>query len=209
MKNGGFTNAVNQGILWCGDMYKYIHLLNNDTEPFPDFLRILYDVMEREYVIGIASSARKLVTDSKQNIELFGADLIRGYQRMTNENEKLPDVIYTHWVPLCSAMIRTQMMREIGVLDKRMRTWCSDNDLCIRANFNGWNVALIPASRVLHIHQVTTGNTMGESGAGVIADQKILIEKMAGIKYAELMRELPLDCESDTWGKITFEVFKK
>ena len=27
--NSGFTTAVNQGILWCGDRYDYLHLLTN------------------------------------------------------------------------------------------------------------------------------------------------------------------------------------
>jgi len=42
-KNTGYTNATNQGILHCGDRFKYIHLLNNDTEPRKDFIKILLE----------------------------------------------------------------------------------------------------------------------------------------------------------------------
>src|SRR3990167_10948367 len=61
-ENSGFTNATNQGILWCGDRYDYIHLLNNDTEPEPGFLRILADFLNTNPVVGIAASVRILTT---------------------------------------------------------------------------------------------------------------------------------------------------
>jgi GT2 family glycosyltransferase len=205
-ENRGFTNAVNQGILACYDRYEYIHLLNNDTEPQHNFLKLLYDVMEADPVIGIAGSARILETDSPHNIELHGMDLIRGYQLCTNGN--IPnDIIFTHWVPLCSALIRYEMIQYIGLLDRRMKVWCSDNDYCIRANFNGWNVAVIPKSLVKHIHAATTNTVQGKYS--VQADQQVLLEKMSGFQYADLMTKLPLDCESNTWGKIEFTVNKK
>jgi GT2 family glycosyltransferase len=205
-ENKGFTNAVNQGILWCRDRFDYIHLLNNDTEPQPNFLKELVDVMEANPVIGIAGSIRILETDTPHKIELYGADLIRGYQQMCADASGLPDIIYTHWIPLCSALIRMETIRYIGLLDRRMKIWCSDNDYCIRSNFGGYNVALVPKSVVKHIHQATT-NTV-QSKYSVEADQRVLIEKMAGMQYAELMKQLPLDAEQKTYGKITFEVTK-
>jgi GT2 family glycosyltransferase len=206
--NGGFTNATNQGILWCSDKWGYLHMLNNDTEPRDNFIKILHDVMEADSTIGIASSAR--IHDKKQmgerNLELMGADLIRGYQRMTTETQDLPHVVKAQWVPLCSAMVRHSTIREIGLLDKRMITWCSDNDYCINALFRGWQVVVVPSSRVYHHHQVTTGT---KNQDGVSRDQQMLLQKLAGAQYASLMKEMPLDCENNTHGKITFEVYTK
>lgn len=207
-ENTGFTNAVNQGILWCGDRYDYIHLLNNDTEPEPDFIKILFDAMEKEPVIGIASSARIIENNAPNSLELCGADLIRGYQRCIDIDFK-HDVMFCHWVPLCSALIRHSLVREIGLLDKRMKIWCSDNDYCIRATFAGYNVALLPASRVRHAHAVTTDAIQKDGKYSPEHDQRILIEKMAGIQYAKLMQELPLDADQMTYGRLSFEVYKK
>jgi len=207
-ENKGFTAAANAGILWAGEMYDYVHLLNNDTEPEPSFLKLLLEVMEEQEVIGIAGSARILETDSQHKIELFGADLIRGFQVCTDGN--IPEkIIYTYWVPLCSALIRVKMIREIGILDKRMKIWCSDNDYCIRANFNGWNVALVVDSKVKHKHAVTTDSIQKEKKYSPEDDQRILIQKMAGVQYAELMQKLPLDADQKTFGKLTFEVYQK
>jgi GT2 family glycosyltransferase len=204
-KNSGYTNATNQGILWAGDRYKYLHLQNNDIEPEQDYIKKLYDVMEEDSVIGIASSVRILPSHPVHNIELYGVDLIRGYQQMTNGDIK-ERIIHTHWVPLCSALVRHETIRYIGLLDRRMIMWCSDNDLCIRCNFAGWNVSLVMDSRVIHHHNVTTGNS---NEAGVSRDQKVLLEKIANMQYAKLMNELPLDKESNTYGKLEFSIYKK
>lgn len=205
-KNLGFTGATNEGILACGERFRYIHLLNNDTEPRKDFIKQLYEIMEGDESIGIAASARILNNGSPHNLELFGADLIRGYQRMTSEDQELPDTMSVLWVPLCSALIRFSMIREIGLLDRRMRTWCSDNDFCATAVFRGWKVLLVPRSRVVHIHQVTTGT---QNIDGVKADQQVLLQKIANFQYADVLTKVPLDCESNTYGKLTFETYKK
>ena len=192
-KNKGFTGASNEGILYAQKLnYKYVHLLNNDTEPHKDFLKILYDALETYSEVGIAASSRKMVTDSPYCIELFGEDLIRGYQRICDETYNIPDIVYAHWIPLCSALLRMDMVREIGILDKHMKIWCSDNDFCIRCTFHGWHVALVAKSRVLHIHQVTTGKTDSEyQNKGVYKDQKVLLEKIANIKYV-IQRNSPV-----------------
>jgi GT2 family glycosyltransferase len=213
-ENTGYTNAINQGILWCGDRYKYVHLLNNDVTPRPDFLKILYDHMETHPETGIACSIRLTIEDGQKGIELYGVDLIRGHQTViydwdkpiTTENSKEEvDVIYCDWVPVCSALVRMEMARYIGILDRRFRNHCSDSDYCIRANQNGWNVALLTKSKVEHIHRVT----IDHHDIKPYDDQKLFIEKITGIKYQELFNRLPIDCELNTWGRLDFMKYTK
>lgn len=206
-KNSGFTAAVNSGILWASDGYEYVHLMNNDTEPHSDFLKALYDAMEAEPAIGIAGSVR-LIKDPKEGdcYEMTAADLVSGYQTFVTSLKDVPKLVHTYWVPLCSAMIRHSLIREIGLLDKNMRMWCSDNDYCIRAGFAGWNVTLVPASVVYHIHQATTGKNVHE---GVKKDQDVLMAKIMNVQYAVLLDKMPLDQGSRTYGKVDFKVYKK
>ncbi len=205
-KNQGFTGATNAGILWCSDRYDYIHLLNNDTEGQPDFLKVLVDVLEQNEAIGIAASSRIVDKDGKKVFELTAIDLVSGYQTYVESIKDLPELIHTYWVPLCSAMVRHSVIREIGLLDKHMRTWCSDNDYCIRANFAGYNTTLVAKSMVTHIHQATTGKA---SGVKVREDQEVLMKKIMNIDYAVLMDKLPLDHGSQTWGRPSFETYVK
>lgn len=205
-ENSGFTNAVNQGILWCGDRYDYIHLLNNDTKPEENFIKHLLDVMEANPAIGIAGSARRIIMkeNGKPYIENFGIDLISGHQMCTEAD--IPDeIVYVEWLPVCSALLRMEMIRYIGLLDRRMRNHCSDNDYCIRANLNGWNVALVPKSKVFHHQQLTTSLHKADPRS----DQEILLQKISGRAYAEFMKRLPLDAGSELYGKSQFLTYQK
>jgi len=205
-ENSGFTNAVNQGILWAQHRdYAYVLLLNNDTEPEKDFLKHLVDVMESDPTIGITASVRRHPKKKGEPIELCGSDIIRGFQYFTEESKLLKEPIPCNWIPLCSGLLRMDMVREIGLLDKRMRNHCSDTDYCFRAKFLNWKVMLVPKSVVVHHLSITTTS----NGILVDADQKIMLEKLAGLDSAKLMAAMPLDGERNLWGKLTFETYSK
>ena len=204
-ENSGFTAAANAGILWA--QYRncdYVLLLNNDTEPYLGFLQELVTAMELDEKIGIAASVRIHEGDVLK-AELYGADLIRGYQMFIDEKD-LPNIpLNTTWIPLASGLLRMSMVREIGILDKRFRNHCSDSEYCIRAKLNGWNVALVPTSRVKHHRSVTTS----ANNINVGNDQNKFIAKLAGMDVAQLMKEMPLDCESKSYGELIFNVVKR
>jgi hypothetical protein len=196
---------VNQGILWGKDRFDYVLLLNNDTIPQPGFLYELVKVMEADPTIGIAASVRKHVNRDPQCIELCGSDLIRGYQYFTDE-KSLPDIpIPCNWIPLCSGLLRMSMVREIGLLDKRYRNHCSDSAYCLYSKIRGWSVVMVPKSVVIHHLSVTTtaNNVMVDD------DQRKFLEILAGLPYQQIMASMPLDGEAKTWGRLTFEVYKK
>lgn len=205
-KNSGYTAATNEGILWA--QYRncdYVLLLNNDTEPEPGFLKELLDVLEADPKLGIAASVRKHINREPQCIELCGADIIRGYQYFTDE-KSLPDIpVPCNWVPLCCGLVRMDMIREIGYLAKKFRNHCSDSEYCFRAKVNYWGVVMVPRSVVIHHLSVTTK----ANNITVDADQKLFLEQLAGLEYQKLMQAMPLDGEAKTWGRLTFEVFKK
>lgn len=205
-ENGGFTHATNQGILWCSDRYDHILLLNNDTEPEPNFLSELLKVMETDENIGIVASIR-VHPNREQRYELCGSDLIRGYQYFVDDNDiaKAPDTMDVNWIPLCSGLLRMSMIREIGLLDKRFRNHCSDSSYCLWAKINHWKVILATKSRVVHHLSVTTTSNKVK----VEDDQRKFLEKLAGMDYAKIMAYMPLDGEAKTWGRLNFEVYKK
>ena len=200
--NLGFTGATNAGILWAQkEGFDYVHCLNNDTEPQPDFIKHQLEVMEAYTKIGICGSIRRY-PDGRR--ELCGADLIRGHQYFAPLD--MPDTpLDVTWLPICSSLIRMDMIREIGILDSRFRNHCSDSDYCIQAKMRGWKVILVPKSEVIHHLSVTTKAEGLDAGA----DQKLFIEKLAGLNYTMLMREMPLDCSTNTFGKLEFSTYKK
>jgi len=205
-ENSGFTNAANQGILWAQEKnYEFIHLLNNDTEPETDFIKHLLDAMTQNPVIGIASSSRlHKKEDGTSFVENHGLDLVRGHQ-LVSDKDLDKEIVFVEWLPTCSSLMRMEMIREIGLLDKRFRNHCSDAEYCIRANMNGWNVALVTKSRVLHHWSQTTM----ENNIDPANDQNKFVAKLAGLQYAELMKRMPLDCENKVYGRLQFMVYNK
>lgn len=205
-ENTGFTNAVNEGLLWAGDMYSYILVLNNDTNPYPDFLRVLVEFLDQNQEYGIASSVRVHQNrPPEQHYELYGVDLIRGFQAFCGDDNYPIDPVDCVMVPFCSVLLRVSMLREIGILDKRFHNHSSDTDLCIRAHLAGWKTAVIPESKVLHYLSVTT--TFKK--AKIKDDQNVMLDKLAGMGYAKLMSKIPLDIESKTYGAFKFEAYQK
>jgi len=205
-KNSGFTAATNAGFVWAQKRnYDYVVALNNDTEPCKDFIKLLHDCIEADDTVGIAGSVRKIPDIEGNNMEVFGADLIRGFQYFVSEAELKDELITCNWLPICSSIIRMDMIREIGILDKRFKNHCSDSYYCIWAKINGWKVIAVTASVVIHHRSVTTNFV----NAKVDNDQMKFLEILSGFHYAELMREFPLDCEAKTYGKIEFSVEKR
>ena len=205
-KNSGFTAASNEGILWA--QYRnadYVLLLNNDTEPELGFLQELLLVMEADPKIGIAASVRRHLKREGQPIELCGSDLIRGYQYFTEESKLPPHPIQCNWVPLCSGLMRMDMIREIGLLDKKFINHCSDSSYCLVAKIRKWDVVLVPKSVVVHHLSVTT------TACNIVVDddQRLFLEQLAGLDYARIMQSMPLDGEAGTYGRLTFEVYKR
>ena len=204
--NMGFTAAANTGILWAQVRNcDYVLLLNNDTEPYPGFLQELVLCLEANPAAGIAASVRIHPERGDANVELMGSDLIRGYQYFTDE-KSLPDIpIPANWIPLCSGLLRMDMVRDIGILDKRFRNHCSDSNYCIQAKMRGWGVLLVPTSKVIHHLSVST--TAAKISPD--KDQALFLEILSGYHYANLLREMPLDGEAKTFGQIAFSVYKK
>lgn len=200
--NLGFTGASNAGILWAQkEGFDYVHLLNNDTEPQPDFIKHQLEVMEADPKVGICGSIRRY-PDGRR--EMCGADLIRGHQYFAPID--MPDTpMDVNWLPLCSSLMRMDMIREIGILDSRFRNHCSDSDYCLQAKMRGWKVMLVPKSEVIHYLSVTTKAEGLDAGA----DQKLFLEKLAGLNNTMLMREMPLDVSTNTFGKLEFSVYTK
>jgi len=207
-KNLGFTGATNAGILWAMDRkYDYVLLLNNDTEPEPDFMRFLLEALFKDSEIGVAGSTR-IIYDKEGDplIENFGVDLISGYQAYTKDALD-KDRVYVAWLPVCSALIPMEVIKYVGLLDKRMKTYCSDNDFCMRAQALGYRIALVPDSKIKHFHQTTTKHLKLYNQATL--DQRVLLEKLSCSLQRQLLETYPICWSEKTWGKLIFSVYKK
>ena len=200
-KNLGYTGATNAGILKVWNDYKFIHFLNNDTIPKPDFIRILHNTLEKYPEIGIACSAREVKMNGEIMLETYPVDLLTGWT-VYQDTEFPVDCDYMHkpWIPICSALARTEVVQQVGLLDRRMKNHCSDNDFCVRIGEMGWKTALVLQSRVYHIHEVTTSSVRFSSAD----DRGALMSKIRCDYRRNLLENFPLDYNDKTRGELIF-----
>jgi hypothetical protein len=202
-ENKGFTAAMNAGIIWCNNRYEYILTLNNDTLPEKGWLKPLVDVLDNDKEVAIAGST-KITKRDPYLVENTAIDLLFGWHMYTTE-DLTEDIVYCVWFGLTSALMRSSVIREVGLWDKRFRNHCSDNEFCYRCIMAGYRIALVPKSKVFHLHEVTTRH----SGVNTQEDGLKLLDKIRGTDMQRILDTLPLDHGNNNWGKLMMEIYSK
>jgi len=155
--NLGGTGGFNTGIKYAlkQNKYKYIWLLDNDVQIEPDTLDKLIKVMENDESIGLAGSRivnsknRDLTVEAGGNINWHNLSINTLFQN--TENEKIHGSIENvDYVAICSALIRTEILDIIGLMDERYFIFFDDMDLGIKVKKNGYRVVSVLSSVVYH-----------------------------------------------------------
>jgi len=163
-ENIGFTGGNNLGIeraLQQGAAY--VLLLNNDTLVDPDFLRELVRAGETNPGIGILGPKIFYASDP-QRIWYAGGDVKygRGSCDHVGKDEldgdgKFSSTEDTDFITGCAMMIKSSVLREIGLLDDRLFIYWEDNDFCMRARRAGHRCVFVPTALVWHKISQTCG----------------------------------------------------
>lgn len=200
----GNTHSMNAGIDYFYNIggVKYIYNLDNDIEIGVDAIKELVDVMELQPNLASASSAR--VTEINGTLLKIGrsVDLLRGAADKVYDND---ETALIHWAAGCATMLRTSVIREIGMFDKRLKNYCGDAEWQLRALCHGYTNVIVPKSVVRHLGEVT----MHANLVNNMPDEAELIRIISGSYMQEVLKYLPLDAQIRKYGKITFDTFIK
>jgi GT2 family glycosyltransferase len=147
----------------------YIMLLNNDTVVEPDALEVLIDYLEAQPTVG-AVGPKLLLLDGSLDLACrrsFPTPLVSFY-RMTGLARLFPrsprfgryNLTYldpdleTEVDALVGAalMVRTAIVREVGLLDEAFFMYGEDIDWCYRIKSYGWRIVYTPRA-VIHHHK--------------------------------------------------------
>lgn len=144
----GMTYAMKRG-------YKYIHLLDNDVVIDKNAIGALYDFMENHAEAGACGSLIYRM-DEKTLIQEYGAMVdidklgIRPLYHNTFAKETLPEHIECDYVAACSAMYRSSVLRETGVIDEEFFIYWDDIALSLSIGARGYKVYALKKSNVWH-----------------------------------------------------------
>jgi len=155
-ENLGYAEGNNRGIETAlEEGADLVWLLNNDTVVEKETLGALVRAAAENPRAGLFGSV-VCRYDDPGKVESAGGRRVR--HRVRNLTAKTSSGTGSHgaepfeadFVTGASLMARSSAVREIGLLDPSYFLYFEDTDWCLRARRAGWQVLVVPASRVLH-----------------------------------------------------------
>ena len=186
-----FTKAINEGLrkfAYRPDVDAVL-ILNQDAYLEPNCLQYLLGVMNQNpkagIVIPVAINANKQAT-SFAALAAYPWGVSRG-----GELKDVPTTTYgTYWANGACMLLRSSMIREIGLFDENMRFICSDADYSFTARSRGWEVLVSPNALVEHSLNSSGQNTNFWLEEIKLSDQLYFAQKwLSGDLYRALAFE--------------------
>lgn len=158
-QNYGFSGAVNRGIQAADT--PYVILLNNDTEPEPEYVEELIKTMEADSRIFSASSKmiqlyhKDLIDDAGDLYNMIGWGFQRGVGQSSNGYTKSCRIFSA-----CAgaAIYRREVFETIGYFDELHFAYLEDIDVGYRAQIYGYKNVYCPTAKVYHVGSGTSGS---------------------------------------------------
>jgi GT2 family glycosyltransferase len=154
-KNLGYAEGNNIGIRYAIEHgADYVLVQNNDTILAPDFLEAL--VQSAESNPSAAFVGPLVYHHSEPTVIQSAGGLMtrtwRAYHRGQNEQDagQYSRVEPVAWVSGCSILGRSSALKKIGLLDPEFFIYSEELDWCIRAGEAGFQVLLVPQSKIWH-----------------------------------------------------------
>ena len=150
--NLGFAAGCNQGI--GASSGEFIALLNNDAVVEPTWLEGLVRAIERAPDVGSCTS--KILSYDDHNVfdnaghVVFADGLTRGRGRLEVDRGQFDRVEEVFCFSGCAALLRRDMLEDVGTFDESFFAYCEDADLGFRARLRGWRCLYVPTAVAYH-----------------------------------------------------------
>jgi len=202
-----YTKAVNEGLrkYSYSDNYDYVLVLTQDCYLKPNCLLNLVQSMELDAQCGIMAPVQ---VDINNNPSWFGSlqAFPWGVHQLSGQMN-LPTPINTYWANGACMLLRTQMVREIGLLDENMLFIASDSDYSMTARARGWQVMVAPNAIAQHSMDASSGG--GQAASNPMINQTKVRDVLYFAKKwtnGDLFRELSYKPEELTPEAITTHI---
>lgn len=157
--NTGFSGAVNTGIRAAKT--EYVILLNNDTEPEPDYAAELLKAIEASPRIFSVSPKmiqlyhKELMDDGGDMYSIMGWAYQRGVGQEVERYDR-PCHIFSSCAG--AAIYRRKVFEKIGLFDEMHFAYLEDIDVGYRAKIAGYYNRYCPTAKVYHVGSGTSGS---------------------------------------------------
>ncbi|SEB84642.1 hypothetical protein/alpha-1,3-rhamnosyl/mannosyltransferase [Terriglobus roseus] len=155
-ENGGFAKGTNIGIRVAMERdAEFVWLLNNDTECPPDTLAKLLREAGGNPGIGIVGSVLYYHHDPTK-VQAWSGGRINPLLGTSIHYYAPTEQIRHSYTTFASVLIRTAVLRQIGLLYEGFFMYYDDSDLCLRMERTPWKIAVAADTAVLHKESAST-----------------------------------------------------
>lgn len=192
-ENTGFPGAVNVGIKAADT--PYVILLNNDTEPEPDYVGELVRAIERsERIFSVSPKMvqlyhKELMDDAGDMYCLLGWAVQRGVGRSSRKYTKACRVFSAS---AGAGIFRRKVFEEIGYFDELHFAYLEDIDVGYRAKLAGYDNVYCPEAVVYHVGSGTSGSRYNEFKVRLAARNNVYLNYKNMPDWQLLLNALPL-----------------
>ena len=156
-ENLGFAGGNNVGIEYAvAEGADYVFLLNNDTTVDTQLLWAFIEATEKYQEAGIFG-AKIYMYKSPEKIWYAGAKWLPEQAKFIHLGQgefdskiKWQQIKETEYICGCAFFIKTEVIKEIGVLDSRYFLTWEETDWCYRARKAGYQCMVVPNAKVWH-----------------------------------------------------------
>jgi len=205
--SGGFNTGMKKAMEYD---YEYLILLDNDVCLSNDTIEILYNNMNQNMDIGI-EGCKILKMDYPDIIQEF-APMV-DYKNMTldlchsgeKDNSNLPKLKECDYVPACALIVRTEVIKKIGVMPEDNFIYWDDVEWALRCWRQGYRVVANSDAKVWH----KGGSTVATNTFGAYYGYRNKIEFF--IKYMSTLENKTIDIQrkaEERLNDILTDVFK-
>ncbi|NQW35385.1 MAG: glycosyltransferase family 2 protein [Flavobacteriales bacterium] len=168
--SGGNNGAIKQALKQDFD---YVLLLNSDTEVKPNFLSLLVNRLEAD--ITLAAVQPLILNYGKRDTiwnaggtfnTFFGLPMTR--KKGTVYTKDLSIDTFTDWISGCCILVKTDVIKEVGLLDVRFFAYFEDVDWSIRMKAKDYQLGLEPRSIIYH-HESGSSKKNNKSKEGALS----------------------------------------
>ena len=181
-KNLGFAEGNNIGIDYALNNLNsdYVLLLNNDTVVDKKFLVEMLKVSESDHKIGIVGPKIYYYNDPNRLWFVGGKiswKFCRGLNRGYNEIDKgqYNKLIDVEYISGCAFLIKKEVIKKIGLLDKRYFLYFEEIDWTLRASNLGYRSVYVSKGNVWHKISKSGGGVKGKVGLYYITRNRWLL----------------------------------
>jgi len=158
-RNLGFGGGNNLAIR--ATRGRHVVLLNSDAVAAPGFLRELVAAADADPRIGMVAAkvldyTRRDLLDTVGHL-LYPDGLNRGRGRLEPDRGQYDDCRRALFPSGAAALLRREMLNEVGLFDESFFLYGEDADLGLRGRLAGWECALAPRAVAYHRYSMSTG----------------------------------------------------